>query len=255
MSNTDDYWKSLGYDTPRGIPCCRTNALGYRCSCAEPAPIPEGQRKRDPYRPHQKTATKLRESVVQNAGPVQADTVDCEYDEDGKPPLLLADRIRSLGLHVEKQFDDELGPYGLYIPRPTQARRKRDAVSQKREALCAFEHNGSFFMAQPQLLFKPLGLMIWGAPEGATMEAAYVGNMMQLLVSMGKFPAAWFAQSQSFEQIFERAKEGLVPASFGSWDTCKVGMLLRVMIESKTGAQLGPQDGVQIGMWGWTVSL
>lgn len=229
------YWNDLwpGYDKPRGLPCCKTNERGYPCQCKEPAPIPEGVRKADPY------VEPALEDIAKEA---------LKSTIKEKLAARRAERIPN----PEEPYADELGEApGLYIPRSTI---RRQGVSQKREALCAFEHNGGFFLANVQRPFKPLGLMIWGALSGATLEAAYIGNQFQLLVSMGKFPAAWFAQSQSFEQIFERAKEGLVPAGFGDWDTCEVGCMIRVIIESTSGERLGPQDGVQIGMWGWTIT-
>ncbi len=126
-------------------------------------------------------------------------------------------------------------------------------VERKVQALCAFEWAGFRFQAQPQMLFKPTGLVIYGAPQDAVFEYAQVGNQQELLVSFGKFPARFFNLDKSFEQIAKDLEQGLEPPAWGDWDTCQMGMNIRVTISAKDGSPLGPDQGVSIGMWGWVV--
>lgn len=84
----------------------------------------------------------------------------------------------------------------------------------------------------------------------STLELAKVGNMHQLLVSYGAFPAKFFSMGKSWEDIQNLLAEGVQPPAWGTWDTCEVGNLLQVRVTSKNGISLGPEDGVHIGMWG-----
>lgn len=249
------YWNDLwpGYDKPRGLPCCKTNEKGFPCSCAEPSPIPEGQRKADPYAKTPATAPVPTPPVA------HIDAVSAYPASLGVPikGSLNTSLNRAYGLEpyddgVEEIYDDSLimGRSGLYRPRPRVVERE----PQKVESLCAFDFiQGAGFDAQVFRPFKPIGLMIWGASDGATLETAYIGNCTQLLVTSGRFPAKWFAMAQSFEQIFERMKDQIVPASWGTWDTVVPGVRIRVIIRDREQSVIGEPEGVQIGMWGYSV--
>lgn len=121
------------------------------------------------------------------------------------------------------------------------------------ESLCAFEWRGRCFDAQPQELFRPHGLIIWGAPPQTTVELLKVGNKGQLLVGYGTFPARWFAQGDSFAAISKMVDEGKEPPAWGTWDTAEVGNIIRVSLLSKKGKPLGPDDGIELLMWGKSV--
>lgn len=87
----------------------------------------------------------------------------------------------------------------------------------------------------------------------ADVETMRVGNMQQLSVSHGHLPARFFSMAQSLEQIVELLEKGIEPPSWGDFDTAEVGNTLVVLVRSQQGKVLGPDDGVELCMWGKAV--
>lgn len=116
----------------------------------------------------------------------------------------------------------------------------------KRETLLPFvaHYPGSRFLeAAPQMIFKPRGLMLWGAEE-LNVEAVVIGHQPQLAVSYGQVPALWFMGSQNYEQVVAAHAEGKEPGQgWGSWDDLYPGLLVRLSFDR-------PARGVRALMWG-----
>ncbi len=123
-----------------------------------------------------------------------------------------------------------------------------------RRALCGFEFaKGCGFTSFPQREFKPLGLAIWGAPPLATMQQALIGSTNQVLVSYSGVPARFFAMGDSYEQIAKLMDEGKEPPGWCDWDVIELGQRAAVMVRSREGDMLGPDDGVEICFWGTAI--
>jgi hypothetical protein len=60
----------------------------------------------------------------------------------------------------------------------------------------------------PQLMFKPKGLIIWGATDQTFVESIQCGNMVEASVNAAKIPARYFEVGKSFEEIQKLAELG-----------------------------------------------
>ena len=109
------------------------------------------------------------------------------------------------------------------------------------------------FMARPQMLFKPKGLIIWGAPNGAYVEQALIDQNLQIVVAYGGVPCKFFAFGESYAQIAEKLDQGIEPPGWCDWSAVKPGQSVQIRIcidTSKTS--LGKPDGIELVMWGLT---
>lgn len=117
-------------------------------------------------------------------------------------------------------------------------------------ALLGFRFEGERFIATPQRLFRPRGLMLWEVPPRAMLEQCLVGMNHQILVSCDPVPAQFFTMGQSFEQIQKLLKEGVEPVAWSYFDTIPIGCTARVVVRDKNGELV--RDCL-VGMWGYTV--
>lgn len=179
----------------------------------------------------------------------------CEWEEEAEENVLdvakFGEDIDRLTVPPTRQL-----PYGkrLTVPRSYVPVVRIISSNQRRESLCPFEWSAGFcFQAMPQILFRPSGLIIWGAPPMASVEQIKVGNCEQLIVSYGRLPARFFSSGDNFAAIMKLLAEGKEYPSWGTWDTCEVGNILRIVIRDKDDKVLGPEDGIELLVWGITV--
>jgi len=124
-------------------------------------------------------------------------------------------------------------------------------ISEVFEALLPFEWNPiKVFHAAPQRVFKPRGLAIWGAPPGAVVRQALIGINMQLVAAYGSIPCRFFSYGQSYEQIYTLLDKGVEPPAWGRWNVASPGQLIQLDIADEKGRAIGPDEGVEVCMWG-----
>jgi len=120
------------------------------------------------------------------------------------------------------------------------------------EALLPFDfepkRNPSMLIARVQRPFTPKGLMLWNV-DGLDIEAILLGRDLQLVCSFGRIPAAWFAVSQSFEQVVQSFADGKDPGKgWGRWSTAWPGGEIQLRFDNVPGGILA--DNVRALMWG-----
>lgn len=144
---------------------------------------------------------------------------------------------------IIEEIGGPLRTIGASLPR-------RGAYSLSR-ALLPFEWCGTVFVGRPQKPFKPKGLIIWGAPMAAKVNAK-IGINLQGVLAFGGIPAAWFATGENYQQILAKLEAGIQAPDWITWDLCTVGLMVEVAVFFE-GRYFGPADGVEILMWGETV--
>lgn len=120
-----------------------------------------------------------------------------------------------------------------------------------RRCLLAFYWRDGVFYSEPQRPFKPVGLMIWGAPAGAKVEHAIVGSNLQLVVSLAPVPCEWFSTAKNYEQVAAMLDEGKDLPQWADWDHVIPGQRFTLTIRSADGRDLGPKDGIELVAWGF----
>src|SRR6185369_1898722 len=105
----------------------------------------------------------------------------------------------------DEKDDALLGPEG------TPRHLHRAPLPEVYRCMLGFESDGVFWRAMPQRPFLPRGLMLWGVPDGATLEQAVIGQELQVLVSASGVPAKFFAMAKSYEELAKRVDEGCEP--------------------------------------------
>lgn len=101
------------------------------------------------------------------------------------------------------------------------------------------------YTAEPQVIFKPKGLMLWGELDDAEVTHVKIGRDYQLVATWGPIPARWFSMAKSYEEVMKAFEEGKDPPGWGEFNVIQLGMHVEVLIDSKK--KLGP---TQILMWG-----
>jgi hypothetical protein len=126
-------------------------------------------------------------------------------------------------------------------------------------------HHGSFhnapdrvwWQAEPQMTFRPAGLMMWGVPPGAFIEMLLIGPVPQLIAAVGPIPAEWFTTWDSYDAVFKAHQEGKDPPGWGDFQIMSPGMYFRVemMIPDQLKGQLNPDwaSDVRLLCWGHLV--
>lgn len=102
------------------------------------------------------------------------------------------------------------------------------------------------YWAQPQVHFKPKGIMIWGVPEDGDVTHIWIGKRLQVVATLGPIPAKWFSMAQSYEQIAKALEDGVEPPSWPDFDVVMVAQEVRVHIFTR----LKLDDRAKIVMWG-----
>jgi hypothetical protein len=127
----------------------------------------------------------------------------------------------------------------------------REPVEVQRKTVLGFRYEGGLYVGTSERgAFKPCGLMIWGAPEGATLRMATIALDEQVLQSMDGVPAKFFALGLSFDHVSQLVEEGVEPPAWVDWDELQAGCSVRIMLLDQAGQVLSPANGVTLAMWG-----
>jgi hypothetical protein len=118
-------------------------------------------------------------------------------------------------------------------------------------ALLPFVWSDGAFYGRPQRPFRPKGLIIWGAPRGATVYA-WIGCTVEGVVAYAGIPAKWFASGESYEQIRQKLEAGIEVPDWMTWDTVPPGIDVRIEVRdaADSARMLGPADGIELLQWG-----
>lgn len=122
-------------------------------------------------------------------------------------------------------------------------------------ALLGFGFHDGLWTSQPQRPFTPRGLLIWGLTGGETLAHCVIAQSLQVLVSVDPVPARFFAQGASYEHIARLIAEQNETPAWCDWDRIQVGCVARLELRARDGRALGPDDGIELCMWGETLSL
>jgi len=126
-----------------------------------------------------------------------------------------------------------------------------EPVEVRRKTVLGFRYEGGLYIGTSERgAFKPCGLMIWGAPDGATLRMATLAMDEQVLQSMDGVPAKFFALGLSFEHVSQLVEEGVEPPAWVDWDELQPGCFVRIMLLDVAGQLLSPAQGVTLAMWG-----
>lgn len=104
------------------------------------------------------------------------------------------------------------------------------------------------YTAEPQRLFLPRGLAVWCAPDGAHISFALIGAQLQIVASLGKVPARFFAFGNSYEQIAKLLDVGAEPPAWCDWDPVAPGTHVRLEFTDARDEPL--QAPIELAMWG-----
>ena len=104
------------------------------------------------------------------------------------------------------------------------------------------------YWGEPQRVFLPRGLAVWGAPPGTMLSFALCGAQLQAVVAMGSVPARFFAQGDSYEQIAKMLDAGAEPPNWCDWDPVRPGSKVRLEFTDLQGAKL--HQRLELAMWG-----
>lgn len=119
-----------------------------------------------------------------------------------------------------------------------------------KRGLLGFDYVGTEFVATCQRPFKPRGLLIWGAPKGATLRHHVIGCDCQVLFSGTPVPVKFFETAKNYEQVAKLLEQGIELPSWCDWDSCGVGSMIRLTINDRQGNPIGPEVGIELVMWG-----
>ena len=103
---------------------------------------------------------------------------------------------------------------------------------------------------EPQRLFLPRGLAVWGAPPGTMIDQALCGPQLQCVAAYGRVPARFFAFGDSYEQIAKKLDEGSEPPNWCDWDPISPGSRARLIFTEADGTRLPLNTPLELAMWG-----
>lgn len=109
-------------------------------------------------------------------------------------------------------------------------------------------HAPGLYTAEPQRLFHPRGLAVWGAPPGSQLAFSLISNQIQAVVSLGSVPARFFAFGDSYEQIAKKLDEGSEPPTWCDWDVVRPGTTVRLEFSDLDNNPL--TVALELAMWG-----
>jgi len=142
-------------------------------------------------------------------------------------------------------------------PAPRAPLLPSDYELPQRRLLLPFTWKGQRFNAEPQRPFRPRGLVIWGAPPGATVHC-WIGIHLEIVAAWGDVPARFFASGDNFEQIAKQLEAGKEPPAWVDWHDIRPGVIVQLEVRSRTNVAkrtgdlpLGPDDGIELVMWGY----
>lgn len=95
--------------------------------------------------------------------------------------------------------------------------------SRIQRRVLGFEFLNGCFVAEPMNVFKPNGLLIWGAPSGAVLSQCVIGTWLEVLCSHVGVPVHFFSTCKSYEQIAKALEINLEPAAWCQWQSVHPG--------------------------------
>jgi hypothetical protein len=105
------------------------------------------------------------------------------------------------------EWDDDAIQKALHFPAQRQLTRVGRMWMPLMGVVYPTAHWGTF-TAQPDLYFKPIGLMLWDVPDDAILEQCKVMNREVIICSHGKLPAKAFARAETYEALKKRVDDG-----------------------------------------------
>lgn len=89
------------------------------------------------------------------------------------------------------------------------------------------------WIEHPQMYFKPMGLIVWGASDQTFIDDIQCGNQCEVGVSASAIPARYFETGRSFEDVLKLAEVGELELSLPQRQVLKMatlvpGMTMRV---------------------------
>ncbi len=127
---------------------------------------------------------------------------------------------------------------------------RREQQVRLRGALMTFGFRDGVFVAQPMAVFRPVGLVIWGAPPRSVVEHIQIASMLEGSVTPAPIPVRWFESGDNYEQIAAKLDAGQDLPAWVQWSAVRVGQIVQVRLQTRDGKPLGPDDGIEIVMWG-----
>ena len=113
---------------------------------------------------------------------------------------------------------------------------------------------GANWIVESREAFRPRGLLIWNAPDGAVVEHIKIGVQGQLVAAVGAIPAQWFATAQSYEQVWDAHRRGIDPPGWGDFQIAAVAMLIQIRLTHPgRGVPHEEWQRVQLLMWGQSI--
>lgn len=110
------------------------------------------------------------------------------------------------------------------------------------------EDKPGMYIGEPQRLFLPRGLAVWGAPPGAMVTASTIGMQLQIVAAYGPVPVRFFASGDSYEQIANKLDAGEEPPAWCDWDPITPGNAARFEFVDQRGQPL--TDPIELAFWG-----
>lgn len=108
------------------------------------------------------------------------------------------------------------------------------------------------FSAQPELTFKPRGLMFWNLPPDAMLDYCRITNQEAILAGHGSLPAAAFARAESYESLKARVENG--EEFFNEWISAPfMSPANRVSLQLSSYMMYGFQE-TKAAFWGHAIN-
>jgi hypothetical protein len=104
------------------------------------------------------------------------------------------------------------------------------------------------YYGEPQRMFLPRGLAVWGAPAGAMVAASTIGMQLQIVCSYGPVPVRFFSLGDSYEQIAIKLDAGAEPPAWCDWDPITPGHAARFEFVDLEGKPL--LTPLELAFWG-----
>ncbi len=129
----------------------------------------------------------------------------------------------------------------------------RPKPNNLRKGMLGFKYNGHYHIAQPMIVFRPMGLMIWNVPDDCYLAQSMIGTREQILASVDPIPAKFFTMANTYEQVSKSLEEhGIEPPSWAEFDTLTPAHILRIRFTDKDGKRIETPH-VQLACWGYSV--
>lgn len=111
-----------------------------------------------------------------------------------------------------------------------------------------YQSNGEWIAEITIGAFRPLGLMVWDAPQGGWLTQTLISNTLQVIASWDPIPIDFFTMAKSYEQIEQLLTEGVEPPTWPDFDAAQLGTKIYVKITNSEMKVAGPPT--RIAMWG-----